>query len=169
MTSPPKRPKWSVVDDSTARGDRRTLSLATPPLDAERLETLIRYQRTLIAQTPPTHPSLRKGPEWEKALANAHAQAVAQTQIDVLELHRLEAMVADVCSKVRTARELRRKRDALAAAGGEAEKLAEADAAIRKLEALEALRERYGEKNLNLLLGRLDELLELQEGLRHTG
>jgi len=159
--------RWSVLDDSAARGDLRTLALATPPLDAAKLEQLVTFQRSMVEQLRQVPHPARQGSSWEHWLAKAHDQAVALSGLTHQELSRMSALCSDYCSKRRSELELQRRRDQLAANKdpAKAETLAELDKALARLAASTTLKERYGEASIALLQTREQELLDLHEEL----
>jgi hypothetical protein len=154
------------MDEATSRADLRTLALATPPIDAEKISQLVKYQTAMVDQLRQVPHNARKGSAWEHWLAKAHEQAVGFSGLSHQELSRLGTVCSDYCSKRRTELELRRKRDKVASSpDANPEVLMELDKALARIASSTSLVERYGQNTLDRLKEREDELLPLHEEL----
>lgn len=144
--------------------DLKTLRLASLQLSAERLEAFVTYQRTLLQEL-----GRAPAPDWSGRYAFAHGKALAACQLDLVELGKLKALVADYCGK-RSAALLVKERVAQAEQGGtpkDAQLLERARKQLPKLDDLSGFSDRYGADALALLQAREAELLELHKALAH--
>lgn len=144
--------------------DLKTLRLASLQLSAERLEGFVTYQRTLLAELAHAPAS-----DWSGRYAFAHGKALVACQLDLVELGKLKALVADFCGK-RSASMQVKERVAQAQEGGgakDAQILQRAQKQLHKLDDLSAFSDRYGAEALRLLQGREAELIELHKALAH--
>lgn len=144
--------------------DLKTLRLASLQLSAERLEAFVVYQRTLLqelARAPAT--------DWSGRYAFAHGKALAACQLDLVELGKLKALVADFCGKRSAALQVK-DRLAQAEQGGtpkDTQLLERARKQLPRLDDLSGFADRYGAEALALLHGREAELVELHKALAH--
>lgn len=142
--------------------DLKTLRLASLQLSPDRLEALLTYQRTLLAEL-----AQAGHPEWSGRYAFAHGRALAASKLDLVELGKLKALVAEFCGR-RSAAQLVKARVAVAEAGGserDARILERARKELHKLDDLSAFSERYGAEATALLQRREGELVELHRAL----
>src|SRR5262245_48026685 len=94
-----------MADVPFSEPDLKTLRLATPALDAERLERFMRFQRAFLQEAE------RPGPD---RLSGAHSAAVLASGLDAGELARIAPIVADFAGRRWAMRRLARRRDELA-------------------------------------------------------
>lgn len=142
--------------------DLKTLRLASLQLSPERLDAFVTYQRTLLSAL-----SQADHPEWSGRYAFAHGKALAASKLDLVEMGKLKALVAEFCGK-RSAVQQVKERVAQAEAGGsakDAQILERARKELHKLDDLKAFSERYGAEATALLQGREAELVELHRAL----
>ncbi len=150
--------------------DFKTLRLASLQLSADRLERFIVYQRTLLTEL-----SQASSPDWNGRYAFAHGRALLASALDVVDLGKLKAMVADFCGR-RSALEVVQERLIQAKTGEslkDAQIVARAHKQLPLLQNFSSFVARHGEDALALLRAREAELLELhrelarQEGTGH--
>ncbi|MGQ0504706.1 MAG: hypothetical protein ACT4TC_05245 [Myxococcaceae bacterium] len=151
-----------MSDSTFGEPDLRTLRLATPVLDSQRLEQFIRYQRCFLERV--REPALN-------AVARAHQLALEDSALAPRELARITPVVAAFAGKRWTLARLSARRTELAshAERGDALKPRQQDALRRlpqellKASELTALVQRYGQPLVDLLMSREAELVELHE------
>jgi hypothetical protein len=154
----------SEIDPAIVDADLRTLRLATPELNAARIEKFLAYQRRLakVELTGSAH-----------AFSHAHEHALEGTGLSAREVAALEAVVRDYCGRRWTALQLEQrlanaKRDVDAAlqAGRQPDKrdLRVIDRVPQELPGvsdLSRLERRYGAELIGLLRARESELIAL--------
>lgn len=151
--------------------DLKTLRLAQLQLTPERVEALIRYQRTVAGHLA------RAGKEdWAGRLAFAHADGLKASGLDGQDARKLSAVAADFCGRrwqVRRLTERLAGAKARVAAGGarpagkDAALVAKIPAELARLEDHSAFVALHGDAALAALQARETELLELHEQLAH--
>jgi len=136
--------------DDVGGGDARTLSFAAYRIDAELLERLLRYERTLLAE-------LKEG--WSPtAMASAHRLALAAADLSPEVLERALAVIRRFAGNREVAGRLRAH--AAAASPARAGDLEERLAALDR-----ELRERDDPATIDLLLQHEGAILDLHRPL----
>jgi hypothetical protein len=143
------------------RMDLRTLRLASISLTRDLLERFVAYQRGLLEALAASTER-----EWSGRYAFAHGHALAAARLDVVELGKVKALVADFCGR-RSALEAVRARvrqvDVADARGRQL--IVRAERELPRLADLSDLEARYGAEAIALLTAREDELLALHRQL----
>lgn len=137
-------------DPDLAGGDARTLSFASYRIDAQLLERLLRYERTLVSE-------LREG--WSPtAMASAHRLALASAELSPEVVERALAVIRRFAGNREVAGRLRARAASVSSdrTGDVEEKLAALD---------RELRERDDPETIGLLLQREGEILDLHRPL----
>lgn len=137
--------------------DLKTLKLASFELTEDALERFLAFQRALLSWSPGGQPG---GPEFERRLALADAEARQASGLDAALLSRIEALCADFCGRRWTARELARRRER-AVSQNEPELAARLSRELARLEDLSLLEQRHGRQTVERLRAREEQLLEL--------
>jgi hypothetical protein len=138
-------------DIGLARGDARTLSLASVRVDSDRLDRLLRYQRTLVD---------RLAPGWTPAsLARAQEEALEAAGVQPEAVEALLAVLRRFAGNRLAAAELRKR--APAVAGDRAKDLSQRLAALDR-----ELTERDDPETVRTLLGREAEVVGAHQRLR---
>lgn len=74
--------------------DLKTLRMASLSLTEALLEQFVRYERVLLAELASAEPG-----DWAGRFAFAHGKALTESGLDVLNLHKLKALVSDFAGK----------------------------------------------------------------------
>lgn len=136
--------------DDVAGGDARTLSFAAYRIDAELLERLLRYERTLVAE-------LKEG--WSPAaMASAHRLSLAASGLSQDVVERALAVLRRFAGNREVAGRLRAR-----AAELSPERAGDVDERLAALD--RALRERDDPQTIALLLQHEGEILDLHRPL----
>ena len=138
-------------------GDSRTLRLASPGVDADRLRALLRYQEAFLAHAEGA------APVAPATLAEAHAKGLEASGLGVKEVERGLALLRAFGGRRWT---LQRVRARYAELQGEhtpraAERRAKVEDELARLESLQELEQRYGPEQLALLLAHEPAILAL--------
>ncbi len=151
-------PNREVSTDLTAADDR-TLRWAAPPLDAAKLDALVCYQQTYLAQAG--------AGQGTDALGRAHTEALTTSGLSPKEAEQGSALLRAFGGRRWAARKLQDKLGQLQGDGAtETELRARIQTELVKQEReTDALARRYGEDALALLRAREAELLELHTRL----
>lgn len=132
--------------------DDRTLVLSGPQLTNELLEAFIAFAQRLAAV-----------PTVEDRAA-IHAEALKAAGLDARIEGPVTAMVRDFSGRRKVLRRLQKRRAELAATAAP-DRLQKIDQEIARAEDTRALRSRYGDDNIAMLIAREEELLELHSRL----
>ncbi len=152
--------------------DTKTLRMATLSLTAPLLEQFVKYQRTLLAELAQAPHS-----DWDGRFAFAHGRALAECGLDVLNLHKLKALVSDFAGKrsawLQVSQHIAQVEHRVAQARAQGKPvdakdeavLARSKAELPKLADLSDLEERYGAVAMGLLRARELEVTTLHQEL----
>ncbi len=132
----------SGISSGVAAADDKTLRLAAPGVNAEKVEAFLAYQRAFVAQTGLT-------------LADAHLKALEESGLDGKAQGQLNTVAQAYCGRRLSARMLQEKLPGL-----EGEVAEKAQKELARLEDLTELTRRYGNDAIACLQAREAELLE---------
>lgn len=141
--------------------DLKTLRLASIELTGDRLEKFVTYQRTLLTE-------LAKSTEadWSGRYAFAHGHALAASQLDLVELGKVKAMVGEFCGRRSALRAVTERVGQVDASDAKGRKVLErAEKELPRLKSVADLEDRYGKDAIALLTAREDELVTLHRAL----
>lgn len=155
-----------IRDINMEAADDKTLRLASPEVNADLLDGLLAYQRMLLEElADATVPAAER-------LDRGRAKALAQSGIPAAKLHRLEAFVRDVAAKVLVRQRLEKRQAELSQSQAknplEQKRRDELAKELRTRDPLPLLRRRYGDAAVDLVLARLDALLDVHQALERA-
>ncbi len=149
-------PPASGLTDEALAADDKTLRLAAPLVNAERVDAYLRYQQALV-----THLE-----QDVTAMASAHTAALSESGLDAGTYAQVDVVARAYCGRRLTARRLREKLPALQQGTLEQQERAQkAQTELARIEDLEDLERRYGKDAIACLAARAEALLVQHESV----
>ncbi len=137
----------SAVPSEIAAADDRTLRLAAPGVNAEKVEAFLAYQRAFVTRT-------------ELSLADGHLAALQASGLDGNAQAQLNTVAQAFCGRRITSRRLRERLPSL-----EGEVADNARKELARLEDLTELSRRYGADAIACLQAREEALIEAHQAV----